>query len=385
MKTIGNHYGVLGVSSGADAGTLRKAYRRLARKHHPDVSSDPRSNELMSRINEAFETLIDPDRRSEYDALLMKGLMDEPVAPREKKPVVVRLAHRLRLHRTPIYALGFGPDGLLVSSSFDNEIVWVDPRSGAVKRRMKLEGSPVMAIRNLAGGRMAAAGVAERQLSMWSIASEQVVSSRTAATPWLSCMSISPDGAILATGEVARRVAGWKIRDGKFAFQSNDHSASVTALAWSQSGKYLATGSADAAVKLRDGKTGAALASFGGVRSAVTALAFSPDDRYVIAASVDYSVRVMRLSDGMLQKVMFGHTKPIESLAFHPNSWLFASGGRDGQVHLWNAAEGLGQLQIDASHLAISNVAFSKDGRFLAAAGLDKTVRLWTIEVRRAS
>ncbi|MFY9234162.1 MAG: DnaJ domain-containing protein [Fimbriimonadaceae bacterium] len=386
MKTLANHYGVLGVARSADPETLRKAYRRLARQHHPDVSSDPRSHDLMTRINEAFETLMDPGRRDEYDALLSRGVLDEPEMPRyegKRKPVLVRLAQRLKMHRTPIYGLAFTPgEGLLVSTAFNNEIIWADPITAGLHRKARVDGSPISAIRNLTDDRLVAAGVAESQLSMWRLEAGDVRSWRTALTHWLSCLNISPDGQVIVGGGVDHQVSAWDTVTGKQMFSHDDHSASVTALAWSHDGKFLATGSADSSVKLRDGATGKVLHSFLGVRSAVTALDFSPNGQYIAAASVDYSVRVLRVGDGMLQKVMFGHTKPIETLDFHPNGWLFASGARDGQVRLWNAAEGLGQLEIEASPLAISKVAFSPDGKLLAAAGLDKTVRLWSLDVK---
>jgi len=64
---------VLGVEPSAEAESIRRQYRKLARRFHPDVNPDPKSHDLMARINEAFETLIDPTRRSEYDAMLDGG------------------------------------------------------------------------------------------------------------------------------------------------------------------------------------------------------------------------------------------------------------------------------------------------------------------------
>ena len=82
---------------------------------------------MMARINGAFETLIDPMRRSEYDAMLVGGFGDEKRTAEPKKPVQVRLWKRLRAHRTPVYALSFDPEtSNLVTGSFDNEIIWWD-------------------------------------------------------------------------------------------------------------------------------------------------------------------------------------------------------------------------------------------------------------------
>lgn len=61
-------YATLGVPRGADAKSLRDAYRRLSRQHHPDRSEDPGATKRMQRINRAWEMLSDPGRRARYDA-----------------------------------------------------------------------------------------------------------------------------------------------------------------------------------------------------------------------------------------------------------------------------------------------------------------------------
>jgi len=63
-------YVVLGVRRDATLEEIRRAYRRLARKYHPDLNpGDRRAAELFRQISEAYETLSDPDRRREYDRL----------------------------------------------------------------------------------------------------------------------------------------------------------------------------------------------------------------------------------------------------------------------------------------------------------------------------
>jgi molecular chaperone DnaJ len=62
-------YVVLGVNHGATESEIKRAYRRLARRFHPDINPGDRTAEVRFReIVEAYETLIDPDRRSRYDA-----------------------------------------------------------------------------------------------------------------------------------------------------------------------------------------------------------------------------------------------------------------------------------------------------------------------------
>lgn len=60
-------YAVLGVSRNASADEIKRAYRRLAREHHPDTSSSPGAEERFKQVNAAYEVLSDPERRQRYD------------------------------------------------------------------------------------------------------------------------------------------------------------------------------------------------------------------------------------------------------------------------------------------------------------------------------
>ena len=65
-----DYYEVLGVKREASADEIRKAYRRLARKHHPDVNpNDAGAEDRFKEISEAYDVLSDPDKRSKYDRL----------------------------------------------------------------------------------------------------------------------------------------------------------------------------------------------------------------------------------------------------------------------------------------------------------------------------
>ena len=60
-------YDILGVARSATPEEIKRAFRQLAREHHPDVNQDPRADERFKEINEAYQVLIDPDRRALYD------------------------------------------------------------------------------------------------------------------------------------------------------------------------------------------------------------------------------------------------------------------------------------------------------------------------------
>ncbi|MBN1259572.1 MAG: molecular chaperone DnaJ [Anaerolineae bacterium] len=62
-----DYYGVLGVPRDAPQDDIKKAYRKLARKYHPDVSSEPEAEERFKEINEAYEVLSDAEKRQMYD------------------------------------------------------------------------------------------------------------------------------------------------------------------------------------------------------------------------------------------------------------------------------------------------------------------------------
>jgi curved DNA-binding protein len=64
-----DYYQTLGVARDAPADAIKKAYRRLARKYHPDVSKEPDAGKRMAEINEANTVLSDPEKRAAYDQL----------------------------------------------------------------------------------------------------------------------------------------------------------------------------------------------------------------------------------------------------------------------------------------------------------------------------
>ena len=73
-----NHYEVLGLRYDADSNDITKAYRKLAKKYHPDVNpNDPEAAQRMMEVNRAYEALNDPQRRKEYASAVGVDAKDE--------------------------------------------------------------------------------------------------------------------------------------------------------------------------------------------------------------------------------------------------------------------------------------------------------------------
>ena len=69
-----DYYDVLGVSRSADGKELKRAYRQLARKFHPDVNKEPDAEQKFKEISNAYEVLSDDQKKAIYDRFGEDGL-----------------------------------------------------------------------------------------------------------------------------------------------------------------------------------------------------------------------------------------------------------------------------------------------------------------------
>ncbi len=71
---MADFYDLLGVGRDADADTLKRAYRKMARQYHPDINKEPGAEERFKEIGRAYEVLGDPQKRATYDQFGEAGL-----------------------------------------------------------------------------------------------------------------------------------------------------------------------------------------------------------------------------------------------------------------------------------------------------------------------
>ena len=71
-----SYYEILGVPKTASETEIKKEYRTMSLQYHPDRNKTPEANTISSKINEAYETLSDPQKRAIYDQFGYEGLRD---------------------------------------------------------------------------------------------------------------------------------------------------------------------------------------------------------------------------------------------------------------------------------------------------------------------
>lgn len=123
MSRLRTHYDNLHVPRTADAAAIRRAFRSLSQKHHPDKNPDSReqAEEIFKMINRAYEVLSDPVKRKEHDAWIVRqesvraGAARTSNAPQGSRPGTASASRRYEYRRNAppgasrSYASGHGP------------------------------------------------------------------------------------------------------------------------------------------------------------------------------------------------------------------------------------------------------------------------------------
>lgn len=91
---VKDYYSILRVSRSADIQTIKRSYRRLVQKYHPDINPDPNAAAIIQEINEAYDVLSDAAKKNEYDLTLINPYQRQAYQPQQEETHAQPLRHR---------------------------------------------------------------------------------------------------------------------------------------------------------------------------------------------------------------------------------------------------------------------------------------------------
>jgi len=375
-----SHYEILGVPEEAESDQIKRAYRRLARKLHPDVNPGKKADEAMSNINEAYHVLGDAGRRASYDAQRSRGLSGAPFVDLDwTGGIFVRPHVSIVAIPSPVEAVEFvGGKHEIAIAGFDNMLRFCSSATGRVSCVLKLDGGVASNLQWCGRVGLYAVGASEKSVSAWRVKSQQVAGAIRKRVEWVSRLAASPTGNIIVLGTAHRTVLAFDADTGETKYVRRRHEDAVTAVAVSNDGMVFASGGNDQRVILWDIATGRERAVID-QRAAISNLAFSKDGSMLAVGLVDHGVRVFELATGTLRSTLWGHDRPIEDIAFHPTGDFAATASRDSTVCLWSLMDGSLKHRLRRHQAAVKSVRFSADGKTLASGGVDRRVEIYRI------
>jgi WD40 repeat protein len=214
---------------------------------------------------------------------------------------------------------------------------------------------------------------------LWLRPSWDLMTTISAHTDWVRCLSFTPDSATLVSGSFDQSIKLWQVSDQKLIHELKDHHKGVFALAVSADGQTLASGSWDETIKLWNIATGQLLSNLEGHRTSVRALAASPDNQLLISGSFDNTVRVWQLASGDLLKTM-SHDEPIAAIALNHTGQILASTSDDGLVKLWSINSGEEIAQLTGNSNCICSLTISPSSDAVLAGTVSGALVMWALD-----
>jgi hypothetical protein len=198
-----DYYAVLGLPPGADDATIRLAYRRLARRYHPDIAGDENLH-LMQALNQAYQTLSDPERRRLYDA----SRPPPPATDVEPPHTAQHPPQRPQQPPRPTTQTARRPESVTASAGPLRRLAVFDDG----------QASAVVSVALAQGGAVAAVGHIDGQIALWNTTRDHPVARLALGTPGqagtLSEVRISADAALVMAWGFALGFAVWHVADG---------------------------------------------------------------------------------------------------------------------------------------------------------------------------
>ena len=239
-------------------------------------------------------------------------------------------------HAGAITAMGFGPDGLVVTGGFDGTVrVW-DAATGEQLRVLPGHGAAVRSVSMSADGRLAASSGFDEAIRVWD---------------WRAGMQVQE-----------LRAQGF-----------------VNSVAFGHDGTTVLSGGNDGKIRLIEWATATDKVVLSGHAGIVNGASLSPDGRWVVSSSGDGTVRVWDLLSKVAPRVLSGHQGEAGGPEFSRDGNLVVSGGVDGKTIVWEFATGRQLLSLGV-HKGPVVARWAPAGRLFLSAGLFDTAQIWDCE-----
>ncbi|MEX0677849.1 MAG: c-type cytochrome domain-containing protein [Pirellulales bacterium] len=250
-------------------------------------------------------------------------------------------------HKAPVHAAAFGADGAILSAGADSAVIlWNHSPAWTLARTIGNVADPatfvgrVTALAFSRDGKLLATGGGEPsrsgELKIWSVADGSLVRSLPDAhSDTVFGLEFSPDGVFLASSAADRFVKVFKVADGALARSYEGHTHHVLDVSWKSDGKVLASSGADNVIKVWDFLTGDQRRTTSAFGKEVTSLAFVGVMDKVVASSGDKTVRLVNTENGQMERTYSGSNDFMYSTATSADGRIAISGGQDSTLFVW--------------------------------------------------
>jgi WD40 repeat protein len=358
-------YELLDLPTTASDEDIRKEYKKLAIKYHPDKNKESNATEMFQKISNAFQVLSDPDKRYVYDQFGLNGIYNF------KSNIDV-----LKGHKYAVCCIAINNDGsIIVSGGYDNTIIiWNNniPIKKLVGHKSTINSIAMDSTKIVSGS-------ADKTIRIWDLkygdclqvleGHKSVVNS-IVITP-TSIISGGWDGKIIVWNNVGDRYVEEQV------IQSSN--MQVYSIAISNDFNWIISGGWDNTIKLHNLSTSETIV-LEGHPNQINSVAISDSQKWIASGSTDGSIIVWKkLGEFNYEKtiVLNGHTQSVNSLAILNDKYII-SGSWDKTVKLWDI-EKRSYINMNYKFDSIWGITISKNKKWLAICSWDSNVYLLSL------